>query len=121
MSNKETPSLRIAVVGACASGKSTLVSSLLSEDYEARHVAQDHSFVPDMWQRISQPDILIFLDVDYETIKARRPKTTLRPTDLVEQERRLSHARDSCDLLIDTNPLTTGEVLRLALSYLENV
>jgi thymidylate kinase len=74
-----------------------------------------------MWRRISQPDILIFLDVDYETIKARRPKTTLRRRDLVEQERRLSHARDSCDLLIDTNPLAPGEVLRQALSYLENV
>ncbi len=121
MSSEEAPSLRIAVVGACASGKSTLVSSLLSEGFEARHVAQDHSFVPDMWKRISKPDILIFLDVDYETIKARRPKTTYRPRDLVEQERRLSHARDNCDLLIDTNPLAPGEVLRQTLSFLEKV
>ena len=121
MPSKESSSLRIAVVGACASGKSTLVSSLLSEGYVARHVAQDHSFVPDMWQRISQPDILIYLDVDYETIKARRPTTIYRPRDLGEQERRLAHARASCDLLIDTNPLTPAEVLRKALSFLDSL
>ncbi len=118
MSSEDQTNLRVAVVGACASGKSTLVTSLLAAGYDARHVAQDHSFVPDMWQRIGRPDVLIFLDVNYETIKERRPNTTFRPADLAEQERRLAHARENCNLSINTNTLAPEEVLAQAISYL---
>jgi len=120
MTLEDRINLRVAVVGACASGKSTLVNSLRAEGFEVRHVAQDHSFVPDMWLKISRPDVLIFLVVNYETIKARRPKTTLRPPDLVEQERRLAHARENCNLLIDTNQLAPEQVLAQALEYLDD-
>ena len=113
--------LRIALVGPCASGKSTLADALLSEGYEVRHVAQDHSFVPDMWRRVSKPDVLVYLGVDYESIKNRRPKTTLKPVDLVEQERRLAHARNHCDLYIDTSPLTPEEVREKALEFLSSL
>ena len=119
MNSEEGSSLRVAVVGPCASGKSTLVSALRDAGYDARHVAQDHSFVSDMWRRVSQPDILIYLDVTYEAIKRRRPKTTYRPADLIEQEKRLAHARENCDFLIDTTPLTPSEVLQAALRNLE--
>jgi deoxyadenosine/deoxycytidine kinase len=67
---------RIALVGPCSSGKSTLGSVLKQMGYEVRQVAQEHSYVPNMWQRISQPDILIYLDVDYATMRARRPPPT---------------------------------------------
>lgn len=120
MSSEDQSDLRVAVVGACASGKSTLVTSLRAVGYDARHVAQDHSFVPDMWQRHGRPDVLIFLDVNYETIKVRRPKTTFRRTDLAEQERRLAHARENCNLSINTNPLSPDDVLAEAMSYLSS-
>ncbi|MGB3716031.1 MAG: hypothetical protein WA996_16520 [Candidatus Promineifilaceae bacterium] len=121
MSSDDQSNLRVAVVGACASGKSTLVTALRAMGFDARHVAQDHSFVPDMWRRIGQPDVLIFLDVNYETIKARRPKTTYRRSDLAEQERRLAHARENCNLSINTNPLAPEDVLAQALSFLNSL
>ena len=118
MSSEAQSNLRVAVVGACASGKSTLVTSLRALGFDARHVAQDHSFVPDMWKRIGRPDILIFLDVNYETIKVRRPKTTFRRADLAEQEGRLAHARENCNLSINTNPLSPEDVLAKAMRFL---
>ena len=62
----------IAVVGVCASGKSTLVRGLQARGWNARHVVQEHSYVPDMWQRITQPDLLICLDASLEIIRQRR-------------------------------------------------
>jgi chloramphenicol 3-O-phosphotransferase len=121
MTSEKTLPLRIALVGPCASGKSTLAKMLADGMFEIRHVAQDHSFVPDMWRRVSKPDVLIYLDVDYETIKARRPITTLRPADLAEQERRLAHARKHCDLLIDTSSLTPAEVAAQAMEFLNSL
>lgn len=121
MPNDQPTPIRVAVVGACASGKSTLVAALREAGYEARHVAQDHSFVPDMWLRVGRPDILIYLDVDYRSIKLRRPKTTLRDSDLAEQERRLAHAREHCDLYLDTRPLEPQEVREQALQFLGRV
>jgi RNase adaptor protein for sRNA GlmZ degradation len=113
--------MRVAVVGACAAGKSTLVSALREAGYEARHVAQEHSYVPAMWQRISQPDALIYLDADYEAILARRPVFDFKPADLDEQKRRLAHARQHCDLYVDTTDLTPEEVRERCLAFLEEV
>lgn len=112
--------LRVAVVGACAAGKSTLVAALLEAGYEARHVAQEHSYVPNMWQRVGRPDVLIYLDVNFKTIQARRPRLDFRPPDLKEQLRRLAHAREHCNLYVDTNNLSPGEIQARVLSYLES-
>ena len=57
----------IAVVGVCAAGKSTLVQALRAEGFNARQVLQEHSYVPNMWQRITNPDLLIYLDCTIET------------------------------------------------------
>ena len=115
----EKPFLRVAVVGACASGKSTLVDALRQAGYEARHVAQEHSYVPAMWQRISRPDVLVYLDVNYETIMARRPGLNFSPADLEEQSRRLAHARDHCHLYLDTSEMAPAEIQERCLQYLE--
>lgn len=121
MSEDDSRSLRIAVVGACASGKSTLVDALREAGYESRHVAQEHSYVPYMWQRITRPDVLIYLDVDYETIMARRPEFNFKPADLGQQNERLAHARDNCDFYIDTTGLTPDEVREKSLDFLKGV
>lgn len=112
---------KVAVVGACAAGKSTLVSSLRQANYEARHVAQEHSYVPDMWQRIGRPDVLVYLDVDYETIRSRRPYLDFRPEHLVEQNRRLAHARQHCHLYLDTNEMSITQVQDRTFSFLERL
>ena len=110
--------MRIAVVGACASGKSTLIAGLREAGYEAHQVAQEHSYVPAMWQRINRPDVLVYLDANYEAIMARRPAFNFRPADLDEQNRRLAHARQNCDLYVDTSNLAPGEILDQALTFL---
>jgi deoxyadenosine/deoxycytidine kinase len=116
--DSEIQPLRVAVVGACASGKSTLVSALRAAGYEARHVAQEHSYVPDMWERISRPDVLIYLDVDLAGISARRPRLDFKQKELTEQNRRLAHAREHCSLNLDTDELSQAEVQMQSLTFL---
>ena len=110
--------LRVALVGPCASGKSTLAKALHAAGYEARQPAQEHSYVPAMWQKLTQPDILIYLDVDYEATVARRPKNPGSPERLQEQRRRLDHARQHCDFYLDTSGLSVAEVQARILTYL---
>lgn len=111
--------LRVAVVGPCVSGKSELVAALRGAGYETRHVAQEHSYVPEMWQRISKPDLLIYLDVGYEAAKARRPYIDWGPARLDEQAQRLAHAREHCDLYVDTSALTREEVRARVFDFVE--
>jgi deoxyadenosine/deoxycytidine kinase len=104
---------RVVVVGPDASGKSTLVANLRALGYNARSCAQDHSYVPDMWRRISRPDFLIFLDAELETIARRRVIDWGRDW-LDEQQARLEHARAHCDLYLATDDLTPYEVTSCA-------
>jgi GTPase SAR1 family protein len=117
----DSKTLRIAVVGPCASGKSTLTQVLKAAGYEARHPAQEHSYVANMWQRISQPDLLIYLDVDYANTIARRPHTGGGPQRLAEQRHRLRHARENCDLYLDTSELSVAEVETAVFNFLANL
>jgi guanylate kinase len=100
---------RVVVVGPDAAGKSTLVERLLALGYNARSCAQDHSYVPDMWRRISRPDFLIFLDARLETI-ARRRAIDWGQERLDTVQARLAHARAHCDLYLPTDGLTRNEV-----------
>ena len=116
-----SPPLTISIVGPCASGKSTLLNVLKEAGYDVHHVAQEHSFIPAMWQRFTQPDVLIYLDATYEAIMARRPKFNFKPKDLDEQHRRLAHAREHCDLYFDTSTLTPEEIQQQSLAFLKNL
>jgi len=113
--------LRIAVVGPCSSGKSTLTTALKAAGYEARHPAQEHSYVPNMWQRLSQPDLLIYLDVDYANARARRPHIDGGPQRLAEQRHRLRHALEKCDLYLDSSGLSVVEVETAVFNFLANL
>lgn len=117
MSEDKRP-LRVALVGPCASGKSTLAKALAEAGFEVRQPAQEHSYVPAMWQKLTQPDILIYLDVDYETAVVRRPKNSGSPQRLAEQHERLSHARQHCDFYLDTSQLSAVQVQAQVLSFL---
>ena len=111
------PPLRVAVVGPCASGKSTLTAALRAAGYEARMPAQEHSYVADMWRRLVDPDVLIYLDITYEALLARRPHFG-EPEYLAREKARLRHARAHADLVVDTSQLTADEVRAVVMSFL---
>ncbi len=109
----------IGVVGPCGAGKSSLVAGLRSLGFVVRHIAQEHSYVPDMWKRLTNPDLLIYLDVSYENSIQRR-KLDWTYDEYAEQLHRLRHARQFADLYLDTNPLTPREVLLKVLSFINS-
>lgn len=108
----------IGVVGVCASGKSTLIEGLTAKGFRVRHIAQEHSYVKDMWRRITNPDLLIFLDASFETTCKRRDMNWTYD-EYLEQQRRVSHAREHADFYIDTSTLLAQDVLDRVLDYLE--
>lgn len=110
----------IGVVGPCGSGKSTLIAGLEKHGYHCRHIAQEHSYVKHMWQVITKPDVLIFLQCSFENSTTRR-KLNWMPADYEEQQRRLSHAREHASLIIDTDLLNVQGVLVRTLDYLKTV
>ena len=109
----------IGIVGACGSGKSTLIAGLAARGYRCRHIAQEHSYVPAMWQIITKPDALIYLHVSFENSTLRR-KLNWTYADYEEQLRRLAHAHQNASLVIDTDTLTPDEVLAQAVDYLRD-
>ena len=115
---KKEPRPLIAVVGPCAAGKSSLVRRLKALGYNARSVAQDHSYVPDMWRRITDPDLLIYLDAKLSSI-ARRRHIAWGERYLNDERHRLRHARQHCDLYLPTDDLMEEQVARQVIDFLE--
>jgi RNase adaptor protein for sRNA GlmZ degradation len=118
MNSKDLSINLIGIVGPCSAGKSTLIRALEDRGYPAKHIAQEHSFVPDMWKRITNPGQLIYLDVSYQTSMRRRP-LAMSDAEFEEQARRLRHARQFADLYIDTEHLSPEQVLEQVLAFLE--
>ncbi len=110
----------IGIVGVCASGKSTLISGLNELGMRTRHIAQEHSYVKDMWKRITNPDVLIFLDASYEVTIHRRQLDWTR-AEWEEQQRRLLHARQNADLYVNTDNLGISEVINQVVRYLSQL
>lgn len=107
----------IGVVGPCGSGKSTLIAGLEKHGYVCRHIAQEHSYAPAMWQILSKPDILIYLHASFPVSTARR-KLNWQEKNYAEQLRRLEHAREHANVIVNTDDLTPAQVLQKALEYL---
>jgi deoxyadenosine/deoxycytidine kinase len=107
----------IGVVGPCAAGKTTLVSGLQRAGYEVRHIAQEHSYVADMWKRLTNPDLLVYLHVSYPLTISRR-KVDWTEAEYLEQIHRLRHARQFADCTIDTDSLSPQQVLDQALQFI---
>jgi len=99
-------------------GKSSLIAGLEKHGYHCRHIAQEHSYVKYMWQHITNPDILIFLKCSFENSTSRRKLNGFPPI-TKKQQRRLSHAREHADLIIDTDSLNVDDVLAQALDFLK--
>lgn len=109
----------IGIVGPCGAGKTTLVEGLRRNGYLARAIVQEHSYVKDMWQRMTNPDVLIFLQASW-AVGGKRRRLNWTESEWEEQQRRLRHAYEHADITVDTDPLVPGEVLDRILEYLKN-
>jgi cytidylate kinase len=115
----EQKSWLIGVVGPCASGKSTLITGFDLANVRFRHIAQEHSYVAAMWQRLTNPDFLVFLDASYEvTCQRRRLNWTV--DEYLEQHRRLAHALVHADCYILTDDLSPADVRGRVLEFLRS-
>ena len=108
----------VGIVGPCGSGKSALTEGLEKNGYTCRHIAQEHSYVPDMWQLMTKPDVLIYLEASFQ-VSTDRTNLNWQEKDYIEQLRRLSHARAHANIIIDTENMTIEDVLQTALDYLK--
>ena len=108
----------IAVVGPCASGKTTLVEGLVRHGFKARQIAQEHSYVPKMWEILTKPDVLIYVDASFESCTERK-QLNWAMKDYERQIERLTHARQHCDIFLDTEGISAQEALERALEALK--
>jgi guanylate kinase len=110
----------LGIVGPCSAGKSTLIGNLQEMGYICRHIAQEHSYVPDMWLRIVNPAALIYLDVTYQT-SLRRRHLNLSNLEFEEQNRRLAHARQNAHIYVNTDQISPEQVYQLVLKSLQDL
>jgi dephospho-CoA kinase len=109
--------VRIAVLGTCASGKSTIVAELRRRGYEAYVVSQEHSIVRNLWQH-EEPDVVVLLEAKYRSICERRGDAWPRWLfDL--QRQRLGDARLNAHLIVDTSVESVQASIGRITSYLE--
>jgi cytidylate kinase len=107
---------RIVVVGHCASGKTTLVARLQALGYDAHVSGQEHSAVRDLWRRMN-PDVVIALDVDLETVRRRRSPTWSADIFHAQQDR-LKSAFTAADLVINTAVHDEDDAVDIVTSWL---
>jgi ABC-type glutathione transport system ATPase component len=111
--------LLVGIVGPCGAGKTTLAKNLGRMGIKTRAIAQEHSYVPYMWQKITNPTVLVFLDASYK-VTCRRRSLDWSEDDYLEQHHRLRHARQHANLYLFTDGLTPQQIVDEVLKYLDN-
>lgn len=109
---------KIGVVGPCGAGKTSLTNQLRANGYHVTHIAQEHSYVPDMWKKIARPDLLVYLDVSYENA-IKRKQLDMTKKEFIDQQKRLKHASQHADLIINTDNISVDNVYEIALKYIK--
>ncbi len=112
-----TQSFLIGIVGPCGAGKTTLMTGLKEHGFNARAIAQEHSYVPAMWQKLTKPDLLIFLQASHSTGALRR-NLKWTHAEWERQQHRLAHAYQHAHLVVITDLLLISEVLSTVLDFL---
>lgn len=109
--------MKVAVVGGCGSGKTTIVEHLQSRGFDAYVVGQEHSGVGALWARQS-PDALVYLDVTLEAVRQRRDENW--PEWLFKQQQtRLQDARSAASIRVNTVTLSVQEAIQQIIEQLE--
>ena len=76
----------------------------------------------DMWKRITNPDVLIFLQASFPVTRQRKNKMIYwAEADYEEQQRRLSHALAHADLLLETDTLSIQDVIGQTLAFIGKI
>lgn len=109
--------MRVAVVGRCASGKSTIAAALRDHGYDAWPVAQEHSIVAALWNA-KQPDALVLLDASLASVRERRHNPVWPDWIYELQTARLANARQNADVFVNTDGLPVADVVSVVLSGL---
>ena len=113
--------MKIAIVGICASGKTTLVRGLREAGYDAYNVAQEqqeHSCIHDFWNK-HHPDVLVMIDATLAAVHKRR--VVYWGQDRIDmQHERLADARKHADLYIQTDDLDAEAVKNKVIAFLQN-
>ena len=115
---KGVPEMKIAIVGVCASGKTTLVAGLREAGYDAYNVAQEHSCVHNFWAK-KNPDLVVMIDATLPAIHKRR-LVYWGEDRLVTQHKRLADAKAHADLYIQTDELDAKAVRQKVIEFIEN-
>jgi RNase adaptor protein for sRNA GlmZ degradation len=97
--------VKIAIVGTCASGKTSVVAALRDRGYDAYAVAQEHSEIASLWAHLS-PDRVVCLETSLATVRARREDDRWPQWIYDLQVGRLSDARSHADVVIQTDHLS---------------
>jgi shikimate kinase len=119
MTERSRAQPRIVVVGPCASGKSTLAGQLRELGHDVRVSGQEHSSIHNLWQKLDH-DLLIALEIDLETLRARRSESW--PQAIYDrQQERLQGAYDVADVIIDTANTPPDEVVAQVLAAIDAV
>lgn len=101
--------MKIAIVGTCASGKTTIATELRLRGHDAYVVGQEHSVVHDLWNH-QRPQLVVFLTADLETVRSRRGASW--PGWLFDaQQQRLEDAREHANVVLDTSELSIDETV----------
>lgn len=108
--------VRVAVVGSCASGKTSVVARLREHGIDAWAVAQEHSAIQELWRHLG-PDLLVFLDTTIAAVRSRRDDDHWPEWIFNVQQERLASARAHADVLVSTDELTLDEVVATILSH----
>ncbi len=109
--------MKIAVVGVCASGKTTLVAGLKAAGFDAYNVAQEHSGIHDFWAK-RHPDILVMIDATMPAIHKRRV-VYWDESRLEVQHKRLADAKAHADLYIQTDKYDAQQVRDKVINFIQ--
>lgn len=108
---------RVVVIGPCASGKSTLTRRLQALGFDARACGQEHSEIRELWRHL-EPDVLIGLWIDLETLRKRRSSGSWSGSIYARQQERLASGYAHADLVINCHDIDQDEVEREVLAWL---
>lgn len=107
---------KFVVIGPCASGKTSLTRCLQAKGFDAHVCGQEHSEIPELWKHL-EPDVLIGLRIDLETLRARRSSSW--PGLLYARElERLASGFAHADLILDCRGIDQRSVVNEVLAWL---